>query len=516
MCKTIIEYSCGHNETLIHTLCLAEMAHLPEIVPSKGCFNFMSLFQSKPKEKIKRFICVTQPCSQTSRDECRDCKTKHARANAYGITAREAIHRARSAHKAETAEHLQECKRSDTKRAFRCSACTAEHRRISERERSANGGFCCARGSEEFERAKRNRGVISNSHSQRNRRTDSVRTEQQAPLPREERHPHLKLVTSQEFSRTEAHNAAMKYGWNESRVESIHLEPELVAEFIKMPGTNQESLPPQPQSTTSLNCYEPAIDWKRWADAPQTNHGRYPPPYAPAPDKPLPIIPLRTHRMASALANNKPLPVLPTQDRPACSPTAGQKPLPAPPAEPRSDSTRGPATTPTQLRFKSCPEDPMANYKLEKWSWKAHMRKPVPSHRAETPPIQPGVGPIPLRHKERRISLRDPSALLNVENDVPEVPSLRLSYRERRPLRTNSPSTASTVSATSSMEYLALATANGRRNSDSGYGTDNFFQPRSNLMMVSMHYDIEGAMANWAGRDSPVSPVSPISEPSWR
>jgi hypothetical protein len=141
------------------------------------------------------------------------------------------------------------------------------------------------------------------------------------------------------------------------------------------------------------------------------------------------------------------------------------------------------------------------------------MRKPVPSHRAETPPIQPGVGPIPLRHKERRISLRDPNALLPVENDVLEIPSLRLSYRES--LQANSHSTASTVSATSSMEYLALATANGR-GEDSGYGTDNFFQPQSNLMMVSMHNDIEGAMADWTGRDSPVSPVSPISEPSWR
>jgi hypothetical protein len=109
--------------------------------------------------------------------------------------------------------------------------------------------------------------------------------------------------------------------------------------------------------------------------------------------------------------------------------------------------------------------------------------------------------------------LRDPGALLAVENDVPEVPSLRLSYRE--PVRTNSLSTASTISATSSMEYLALATANGR-GEDSGYGTDTFFQPQSNLMMVSMHNDIEGAMADWTGRDSPVSPVSPISEPSWR
>jgi hypothetical protein len=502
MCKTIIEYSCGHVETLIHRQCLAEMAHLPEIVPSKGCFNFMSLFRSKPKEKIERFICVTQPCSQTASEECLDCNIRRVRENAHGITAREAIYRARSAHKAETAEHLQECRRSDTKRTFRCSACTAEQRRISERERGANGGFCCARGAEEFERAKRNRGVISNSHSQRNHRTDSVPTEQQAPLPREERHPHLKLVTSQEFARTEAHNAAMKYGWNESRVESIHLEPELVAEFIKMPGTNQDSLPPQPQSTTSLNCYEPAIDWERWAAAPQTNHGRYPPPYAPAPNKPLPIIPLRTHRMASAPANNKPLPVLPAQDRPVSSPT----------------STRGPATTPTQLRFKSCPSDPMANYKMEKWNWKAHMRKPVPvsSHRAETPDIQPGIGPIPLRHRERRVSLRDPNALLTVENDVPEIPSLRLSYREPENQTIRSPSTASTVSATSSMEYLALATANGRANSDSGYDTDTFFQPRSNLMMVSMHDDIEGAMADWMGRDSPVSPVSPISEPSWR
>jgi hypothetical protein len=150
---------------------------------------------------------------------------------------------------------------------------------------------------------------------------------------------------------------------------------------------------------------------------------------------------------------------------------------------------------------------------LEKWSWKAHMRKPVPSHRAETPPIQPGVGPIPLRHKERRISLRDPSALLPVKNDVPEIPSLRMSYRQ--PIRANSPSTVSTVSATSSMEYLALAPAKGR-GEDSGYSTDNFFQPQSNLMIVSLHNNIEGAMADWTGRDSPVSPVSLISEPSWR
>jgi hypothetical protein len=160
----------------------------------------------------------------------------------------------------------------------------------------------------------------------------------------------------------------------------------------------------------------------------------------------------------------------------------------------------------------------MANYKMEKWNWKAHMRKPVvvSSYRAETPDIQPGVGPIPLRHKERRVSLRDQNALLTVENDVPEIPSLRLSYLEPENQTIRSLSSVSTVSATSSMEYLALATASGRANSDSGYGTDEFFQPRSSLMMVSMHNDIEGAMADWMGRDSLVSPVSPISEPSWR
>jgi hypothetical protein len=117
--------------------------------------------------------------------------------------------------------------------------------------------------------------------------------------------------------------------------------------------------------------------------------------------------------------------------------------------------------------------------------------------------------------------MRDPNSLNPVEKDSPYIPHLSYSSRtvsRADPPLMNNPPPSLSDSDTSSMQYLAPPFSTSRR--DSGYGTDSFYplyQQRPSLI-VSIHNDLEGAMAGWSSQveDSPVSPVSPDPEgPNW-
>jgi hypothetical protein len=122
---------------------------------------------------------------------------------------------------------------------------------------------------------------------------------------RESRPP--QRMSSTQAARSEARAASKRYGWEEDPRYSADINPALAREWVNLPGESVKSgmYPGTPTSPKYSGMYpgtlastkyqEPGIDWKRWDQAPQSPHGRYP-PAAPAPKQPLPQPALRNKR----------------------------------------------------------------------------------------------------------------------------------------------------------------------------------------------------------------------------
>ena len=217
---------------------------------------------------------------------------------------------------------------------FFCSVCLAERRHelpMDAETRAANSGLCCARGIDEHE--------AKYAYPSKRECADLV---YQASRPEDllaERE-----MTYVEQARREATVARAKYRWRTAERDSAALDPELISEFIKAPGNNPYSLPPeentpqgplpgplQPrkrlrrvkandfrtppvQQKSSKQHVHPTlrkplslktepepepepqspidptfIDWTRWNSAPQTPHGRLPPPPSSPLPQPVPV-----------------------------------------------------------------------------------------------------------------------------------------------------------------------------------------------------------------------------------
>lgn len=157
--------------------------------------------------------------------------------------------------------------------------------------RTANSGLCCARGIEEFETLERARGYQPPRLSKR----AIASRPRPAPIPtREQRNPRLNHATSLEWAKAQGTVAAQGYGWRKADRDSAMPEPGLAAAVINSSGANPSMFRTAPAPVEAEPYYyEPGINFESWGKMPQTGHGRLPPP----PEKPLPVPPLRTHKI---------------------------------------------------------------------------------------------------------------------------------------------------------------------------------------------------------------------------
>ncbi|ESZ93738.1 hypothetical protein SBOR_5875 [Sclerotinia borealis F-4128] len=167
----------------------------------------------------------------------------------------------------------------DRRTKFRCDKCIRED--CNPVDRSANEGFCCEFG-RSFWNAKQEAERISVPARQHRTPHTSAPTSSQVPTAAFKR---MTVGTTQ--ARQAATQAAKSYGWHSQPDELNRIQPELVSQFVSMPGNLPASLPGHP-----IPRYEDAnIDVNRWNEQVRTNHGTYPKAAAPAPDRPLPPLP---------------------------------------------------------------------------------------------------------------------------------------------------------------------------------------------------------------------------------
>ncbi|KAF8854423.1 hypothetical protein BDZ45DRAFT_42964 [Acephala macrosclerotiorum] len=293
MCIAITSYLCYHR-TEEHTPCSFFLRKLAQGQPHPRPQSFLRTFfcGSSGSQKVhctqkpgKNFIyslcpkCLERESSHRSRIDCT------TRAHQEKLEAK-----ARQVHNKRESERMQERRREKKKEAFRCSMCTAERRRPDQMSRAANSGLCCARGIEEFDDLERANGFRPSPSS---RQTIAARP-RPAPQPtREQRNPRLNYATSMEFAKAAGTVAAREYGWGKSERDSVMPEPSLAAAYVNSSGANPGLFAPAPAEAQPL-YYEPGINFESWNQMQQTGHGRLP----PQPEKPLPVPPLRTHKVA--------------------------------------------------------------------------------------------------------------------------------------------------------------------------------------------------------------------------
>jgi len=278
MCITIIEYECGHSEA-IHQECSAFQERKKRARRDHRSRGFWkSLFLPTPK------IRCTVPTGRRSliHQKCSQCTVRH---EAMENSRREAELHER--HREKWEETMKERWRSDNKWKWVCERCTAEGRKVEQRQREVVGGPCCARGVDEFEDWERKAGYRPSKPRLPFYRQGHHADPPRAPT-REDKMPWLKHATSWEVAKAEAKAASQGYGWRSER--SFGLPTDVVGGFMAMSGTDPRSLPAPPPEPQPL-YEEPGIDWDRWHQSRRTGHGAYPPPTLP-PNGPLPVRPL--------------------------------------------------------------------------------------------------------------------------------------------------------------------------------------------------------------------------------
>ncbi|KAF7876943.1 uncharacterized protein EAF02_008163 [Botrytis sinoallii] len=192
---------------------------------------------------------------------CPDCTTRQSRLIAQQQARGAEIIRAQIAQEQDDERERQRRsyrRMEDRRTKFRCGKCVKEDRHPI--DRSANDGFCC-----EFGQSFWNAKIPDAEHF-------SVPTTE---LKR------MTLGTAE--ARHAATKAANSYGWKSQPDRFNSIEPEVISQFIGIPGTQPASLP-----APAVPRYEDAnLDIDRWNSQVQTYRGT-----APAPNRPLPPTPL--------------------------------------------------------------------------------------------------------------------------------------------------------------------------------------------------------------------------------
>ncbi|KAM0181848.1 hypothetical protein ACHAPC_003999 [Botrytis cinerea] len=191
---------------------------------------------------------------------CPDCTARQARLIAHQQARDSEIIRAQIAQEQDNERERQRRtyrRMEDRRTKFRCDKCSREDRHSI--DRSGNDGFCC-----EFGQSFWNAKIPDAEHF-------SVPTEE------------LKRMTvGTSTARHAATKAANSYGWQPQPDQFNRIEPEVIRQFIGIPGSQAASLPPPPAPR-----YEDAnLDIARWNAQVRTHRGT-----VPAPNKPLPQIP---------------------------------------------------------------------------------------------------------------------------------------------------------------------------------------------------------------------------------
>lgn len=199
---------------------------------------------------------------------CPDCTARQERKSARQQARSAEIIRAQVAQEQddELVRQRREYRRMEDRRTkFRCNKCIKEDRYPI--DRSGTDGFCCEFGRSFWD--------------------ENIKAERQS-IPTAE----MKRMT---INTTEARHAASKaansYGWKPHGDEFNSIEPEVVSQYISIPGNQPGTLP-----GPAVPRYQDAhIDIERWNAQVRTNHGSYP-GTAPPPNKPLPSLPPRKTR----------------------------------------------------------------------------------------------------------------------------------------------------------------------------------------------------------------------------
>ncbi|RAL66480.1 hypothetical protein DID88_006170 [Monilinia fructigena] len=161
---------------------------------------------------------------------------------------------------------------------FRCCKCIQEGREVI--DRSANEGFCCEFGRSFWDASSESLLFQDQQHGSSRKSNPASFEVPTAGLKR--------MTIGTATARQAATQAASSYGWKSQPDEWNRIQPELVSQFVSIPGNDPISLP-----GPAIPRYEDAhIDIERWNNQVRTNHGTYPRAHAPAPTKPLPPLPL--------------------------------------------------------------------------------------------------------------------------------------------------------------------------------------------------------------------------------
>ncbi|KAB8292217.1 hypothetical protein EYC80_007959 [Monilinia laxa] len=179
----------------------------------------------------------------------------------------------------ERTRQRQSFRRMEERRTkFRCSKCIQEGRKII--DRSANEGFCCEFGRSFWDASSESLLFPDQQHGSSRKSNPASFEVPTAGLKR--------MTIGTATARQAATQAASSYGWQSKPDEWNRIQPELVSQFVSIPGNDPASLP-----GPAIPRYEDAnIDIERWNNQVQTNHGTYPRARASAPTKPLPPLPL--------------------------------------------------------------------------------------------------------------------------------------------------------------------------------------------------------------------------------
>ncbi|KAF7914313.1 uncharacterized protein EAF01_000719 [Botrytis porri] len=204
---------------------------------------------------------------------CPDCTTRQSRLLVQQQARGAEIIRAQIAQEQDDERERQRRgyrRMEDRRTKFRCGKCIKEDRHPI--DRSANDGFCC-----EFGQSFWNAKIPDAEHF-------SVPT---AEMKR--------MTVGKSEARHAATKAANSYGWKSQPDRFNRIEPEVISQFIGIPGSQPASLP-----APVVPRYEDAnLDIDRWNSQVRTYRGT-----VPAPNKPLPPTPLTRKPRATPVRKN--------------------------------------------------------------------------------------------------------------------------------------------------------------------------------------------------------------------
>ncbi|QSZ32661.1 hypothetical protein DSL72_002240 [Monilinia vaccinii-corymbosi] len=238
------------------------------------------------------FSCKGIPLVDNIPGLCQGCQDRQARLNAQQQEREREIIRCQIAQEQDEERRRQRLAyrhMEDRRTKFRCNKCIMEgHDPV---DRSANEGFCC-----EFGRSFWHASPECSLPPAPQRGSSRKGTSFSVQVP-----PgglkHMTIGTA--AARQAATQAANSYGWEQSQPEECNrIPPELVSQFISVPGNHLSSLPRPPVPS----YLDGGIDINRWDNQVRTNHGTY-----PAPNKPLPLPPQKMAIKTRALPRHAPV-----------------------------------------------------------------------------------------------------------------------------------------------------------------------------------------------------------------